>query len=274
MDSFKQSEVFVPGQVCQKKLPDLPLRVALPNVVVLNGLLVVCGKDISTTVCYKFDKAGTWDQYTTTTVNHDKYPGVALNGKLYVYNDRTPQIFDPAIQNWNNWEKPATRAGFQACMTVANGKIYLIGGMLSNFIQVFNPNAVQGQGWAKVADLPSMSYNMGCSVMATDTEIMITMNSSPNNVVIFDTTNNQFTDVSIPTNVYGSNLILMGSNNYLVGGGTEGSNKIYKYSPQSMPAWTEDTKAVLLTYRSSSGSVVMNASIFAENFLPSSCTGI
>ena len=50
--SFQQCEVFVPGQVCQKKLPDLPIRVALPIVVILNGLLVVCGKQISVTVRY------------------------------------------------------------------------------------------------------------------------------------------------------------------------------------------------------------------------------
>ncbi len=76
-----------------------------------------------------------------------------------------------------------------------------------------------------------MSYNRGCSVMATGTDIMIAMNSSPKNVVIFHTNKNQFTDASIPINVDGSNIILMGSNNYLVGGGGTGSNKIYKYSP-------------------------------------------
>ena len=273
-NSFQQSEVFVPRQVCQKKLPDLPFRVASPIAVSINGLLVVCGNQISITVCYKFDKSGTWNLYTTAPTNHYNYPGVVLNDKLYVYNDKSPEIFDPAIPMWNKWEKAKTRVGFQACMTVARGKIYLIGGILSNLIQVFDPNAVQGQKWTKIADLPANSYTMGCSVMATNTNIMITLNDLPNNVVIFDTTNNHFTDANIPTNVFTSNLILMGSNNYLVGGGEPGSNKIFKYSPHSVPAWTEDTKAVLLDYRQYSSSVVVNTTIFAENFLPSTCTGI
>jgi hypothetical protein len=196
MDLNQESEVFVPGQVCQKELPTLPfLKVALPIVVILKGLLVVCAKHISTTVCYKYVKAsGAWDLYTTTPVNHDYCPGVVLNEKLYVYQDKSPQIFDPEIQKWNKWERPATRVGFQACMTVVNGKIYLIGGILSKLIQVFDPNAAKGQGWTKVAELPSMSYNRGCSVMATGTDIMIAMNSSPKNVVIFHTNKNQFSD--------------------------------------------------------------------------------
>ncbi len=253
-------------------MPDLPFRVEFPIVVILNGLLVVCGKQISTTVCYKFDKGGTWDLYTTTPVNYYNCPGVVLNEKLYVYQDKSPQMFDPEIQQWNKWERPATRVGFQACMTVANGKIYLIGGILSKLIQVFDPKAVKGHGWSKVADLPSTSSNMGCSVMSTDTKIMITMNSSPNNVVIFDTINNQFTDTRIETSVFLSNLMLIGSNNYLVGGGETGSKKIFKYSPQSIPTWIEDTKAVLLTPRHSSGSVVVDAGFFPNGFLPTKCT--
>jgi hypothetical protein len=108
--------------------------------------------------------------------------------------------------------------------------------------------------------------------MASDTQIMIALNRLPNNIVIFDTNTNQFTEANVDTNVIGSNIILMGNNIYLVGGGERGSNKIYKYNPQSIPAWTLDTKAVLLAPRSLSGLVTVDVGFFANGYLPSKCT--
>ena len=257
-------------------MPDLPVKLALPIMVILNGFLIVCGNPSSDFVCYKFSKEGTWDVYTSSPKDHTDQPGVVLNNKLYVYSDRVPEIFDPMIPKWSNWEKSTARVGTRGCMTVANGKIYLIGGELSNLVQAFDPNVDQGKGWTKVADLPALSHNIGCSIMGDPTKIMMTITSSKNNVVIFDTsvTKDQFTNVKIEADVFGSNIILIGSDNYLVAGGDPGSNTIYKYTPHLTPYWTKYTKEVLHYSRHSAGAVVVNASIFADGFLPNTCTGL
>ncbi len=159
-------------------------------------------------------------------------------------------------------------------MAVAGMKIILVGGQTSEVVYAFDPKSAVGSRWKKVADLPHFSYNMGCSVMGDGTKIMITTVSTTNNVIIFDTTNNKFTNAPIATNVFSSNLILIGNDNYLVAGGSTGSNTIYKYTPSLTPVWTKDTTASLLAPRYLSGTAVVDATFFDTGFLPSTCTGI
>jgi len=138
--------VIVPGQVCQKKLPDLPVKVIAPMVVVLNGFLVFCGNPVSDFVCYQFDKANTGNWVlllaTTSQNDHTNHPGVVLSNKLYAYSDKAPEIYDPIAAAWSPWEKPSLVTGGKACMTVASKKIYLIGGQTSIALQVYDPTGV------------------------------------------------------------------------------------------------------------------------------------
>ena len=98
---------------------------------------------------------GAISQRTVTETGHDMFcPGIAIlfDGKVFVAggsNNDKQSVYDPATNTWAAMAPLATPRGYQADVTLSNGKVFTLGGSWSGGIggkngEVWTPNASTG----------------------------------------------------------------------------------------------------------------------------------
>jgi hypothetical protein len=123
-------EMYTPEGTCVQSLPPPPSgynNFGGAIAMALKAQVLVCG-GYSNSNCYLFDIASnSWSVYSTGRNVHTYFNGVAHDRKIFLYDDLSPEVFDPATKVWSTW-KPTPTATYYSCFVSWKGFILRFGG--------------------------------------------------------------------------------------------------------------------------------------------------
>lgn len=150
-------------------MSSMPMGVAGAEAAVVNGKIYV----IVSTVNYEYDPAtNTWaTKQPMPTPRADGIAVAVFENKIYVVGGRIiggsttgiNEVYDPATDLWETrTSMPTARQGLSA--NVANGKIYLIGGLIPNLPDIPNANTFHSTNITEVYDPTTNSWTTAASI--------------------------------------------------------------------------------------------------------------
>ena len=179
----------------------------------LDKQVLACG-GLNNINCYLYDiLTNTWRLYSNTSTMYD-YTGVVHQGKVYLPNYVTSDVFDPPTKVWSTWPVSPTKH-LGSCYVSWKNYIIKFGGPDSDSIgQIwrFDPAT---NAWTKLnTTVPSYLYCVGCTVLPNENVLITGCAWSGDcfyNIVEYNVTGNSWSIViKGPTHLYNSSPLLLG----------------------------------------------------------------
>ncbi|MEO3747611.1 S8 family serine peptidase [Plantactinospora sp. B5E13] len=219
------------------------------------------------TRAWAYDPAdGTWDALPNLPTGRARPSAVELGGKLYVFGGWAPggtpvntvDVFDPAAGTWSTLPTTNPTPAAAAGTAVADGKVYLVGGCLTNTcaesdkVVVFD--AATGT-FGQVAGYPHSTSWMSCGGVGGKVYCGggLSGDTAVTDAWVYDPAGDSWTRLpDLPLDLWGSAYTAASGLLVISGGVTNNSNTITNRSIAYDPvtgAWTDLPNAQLAVYR-------------------------
>ncbi len=91
-------ELYSPTGQCNYKLSSFPIVCQNPVLVYVDDIILAC---CGSRACWEYSvKGDNWTVIATAPFTYNWQPGVVYQGKVYVMDDASPQVFDPSSNTW------------------------------------------------------------------------------------------------------------------------------------------------------------------------------
>ena len=243
-----------------------------PTIFTVDGNIIGCGSTPNKT-CYQYNTLNdSWTFLSTSTTTHVRQPGVAYNGKLYIYDNFLPETFEPSTKVWSTWPAPPERLSFDPCMIAWRDSFLVFGNSQDSVgVQKFNHTT---QSWQILGTngVRIPFYSSVCVLMPDGENVLIVGSSDAlysKSVQLYKITENYFYQLpDAPRNMYGSALARFGSRILAFGGLNENYKVVYELISNN--TWIL-LPTPLLQSHSFHDVVVLPSSMF--NFAGAPCSG-
>jgi hypothetical protein len=212
-------ELYSPTGQCNYKLSAFPIVCQNPVLVDVDDIILACcgGKS-----CWEYNvKEDNWTIFATAPFTHNWQPGVVYQGKVYVMDDASPQVFDPSSKTWSSWPSPPNKTGTAPWMVGWKESIILLGGN-SNLrgVQIFN---IAQQTWTVMdsSQVPMYLWWSSSLNLYNGTIFIVGSNviDSYYSEAYYNPTDNSWTELEkTTTNHYGTRLVQLGSKIFAIEG--------------------------------------------------------
>ncbi len=169
----KNVELYSPDGNCQHTLKPIPNGAFEPILAYIEEMILACGGR-GNTYCYLYHPNNdTWSHYSTSTFLHNEQPGEIYNGKIFIANERNPEVFDPVSNTWSSWLAPYKRSGDAPCLVAWKDVFFLIGGEVNKRgIQIYNHSS---NTWdiLNSSSTPMDILYSGCILLPNEEEILV-----------------------------------------------------------------------------------------------------
>ena len=228
--------------------------------------------------CWKYLPEQSFWKILTNTSNYSHYqPGVAYQGRVYLFNDPDlGQLYDPVSNIWSTWPLPLIQAGSSPCMLIWRDSVLLLGGSLNlKGVQMFNFTTQNWSVYPNTNELIGM-VRSSCLVLEDDAILIVGTDISPNNFsALYNPITNSWSSISWPSwssssfllgNSYGTRLTKLGNRTFAI------ASKVVSEFFLSNQTWLQ-MEINLINYAGGHQSVLdLSAEIF--DFLPDGCEGV
>ncbi len=147
--------------------------------------------------------------------------GIAFNSKIFVVDDKYPEVYDEQSNTWSNWTAPLVKVGTGACLVIWRETFLLFGGGENKLgIQIYNHST---QTWSKVntSSAPFDMYFSGCVVLPNDNVLIAGSHANyKRHSALFSLKSNTWTLLNQTINIdrSASTLVRLGDRVFVIGG--------------------------------------------------------
>ena len=232
-------EVYTPDGSCVATLAPTPFPQVAMSLSYINESIVACG---ALPFCWNYNIAEDgWARLTEHRFHHDYQVSGVYNDKLYIVDDRNPEVFDPTANTWTPLPAPPVQTERSACMVTYQDSFLLFGGFEnSRGVQQFNHTTNE---WVNLnpASVPKDMVNSGCILLPNGQDVLIVgpqVNPLLSAASIYKVQSNTFLELPDPDiNRYGTKLVQFGSRVFAIGGGGQDDRKVEEFNYDSN-TWT------------------------------------
>ena len=267
--TYTEVELFSPEGRCQHRLTPAPLLLEEPVIAFIDEKVLACDQGHD---CFLYNPSNdSWSAYSTSTYSHKLYPGEIFKNKLFIVDDSSPEVFDPARNIWSGWPAPPTATGTGKCLLAWSDIFIMFGGEYnSRAMQTFNHSS---QTW-EVLDSTCVPMDMmysGCTVLPTGDILIAGSRDAPyqSSIALFHVKSNTWKKLADSTiSRKGTSLVTLGSRVFAIDGG-ENVVEEFDYNTNT---WTTIEEQLLVHRRGHSGVIALPAEMFQH--LPDGCVGV
>jgi len=263
-------ELYSPTGNCNHQLAPFPMVCQNPVLVNVDDIILACcgGKS-----CWEYNpEEDSWSVIATAPFIHNWQPGVVYQGKVYVMDESTPQVFDPSSKTWSSWPTPPNKSGLYPWMVGWNDCIILLGGD-SNLrgVQIFN---ITEQTWT-VMDSSQVPMDLwwSSSLTLSNGNILIVGSAQSGyyySAALYNPKDNTWIELEkTDANRDGSRLVQLGNKVFAVEGI---SNKITEEFLLETNTWEPYDVKLLVRRRGYHSMLSLPAKLFSH--LQGGCQGI
>jgi len=147
--------------------------------------------------------------------------GVAFNNKIYIVDDKYPEVYYEQSNTWSNWTAPLIKFGRGACLVTWKSTFLLFGGDRNRLgIQRYNHST---HSWSKVntSSAPFDMYFSGCVVLPNENVLIAgSHNNYTRKSALFNLKSNKWTLLNQTINIdrSASTLVRLGERVFAIGG--------------------------------------------------------
>ncbi len=215
------AEVFSPVGNCQIALPTIHEGALGPVLAYIHDMILACaGKRNKHCVLYNPTKA-TWSIFSTSNFTHDYQPGQIFNGKIYIADDKNPEVLDPVSKSWSSWPAPLNKTGEGPCLVAWKDTFILLGGSSNRRgVQSFNHSSNTWQILDSKA-VPMDIYFSSCILLPSEEILVVGSEDDPfkSSVSLYHIQSNTWR--ALPNTTYpknGAGLVTLGKRVFAIDG--------------------------------------------------------
>ena len=263
-----QIELYSPSGKCNQIIANPPISTMYtPVLLYSNGNIILC---YPVSFCWKYIPEQSFWEILTNTSNYTHYqPGVAYQGRVYLFNDPDlGQLYDPVSNIWSTWPLPLIQTGLSPCMLIWRDSVLLLGGSMNIYgVQMFNFTTQNWTVYPNTNELISM-VRSSCLVLEDDVVLIVGTDISPNNIsALYNPITNSWSSISWPLgNSYGTRLTKLGNRAFSMG------NKVVSEFILSNQTWLQ--MEIDLINDAGGHQSVLDLSDEIFHFLPNGCEGV
>ncbi len=173
------AEVFSPDGNCQFELARIPSGALEPVLAFIHDMILACaGKGNKN--CHLYSPTNnTWSRFSTSNFTHDYQPGEIYNGKIYIADDKSPEVLDPVSNSWSRWPAPLNKTGESPCLVAWKDSFILLGGSSNRRgVQTFNHSSNKWHVLDSTA-VPMDIYFSSCILLPSEEILVVGSEEKP-----------------------------------------------------------------------------------------------